>query len=242
MKNPNIEFNQGDNRKQEFLVTALKLFHEKGYEKTTIKDIIAEMEVSKGAFYHYFESKEDVIVTLAKVYADKAINIITNIANRTDLSAIEKINQIFQSVNAYKGSSEATRFQLKDAFYGEENLKLEKKIFDAFKEPSIDLFQQIIDEGVQEGSIEEPVCSRELAEFLLYTIKGLNTSIDTLVYHMKDEDNNYGYKEFIASLDKKLRTYEAVFTKVLNLQEGSIKLRESYLNRFDWENEPPGTI
>ena len=41
-------------RKKDFLDTALKLFNEKGYEKTTFDDIIKAMGVSKGAFYNYF--------------------------------------------------------------------------------------------------------------------------------------------------------------------------------------------
>ncbi|ACB84340.1 TetR/AcrR family transcriptional regulator [Natranaerobius thermophilus] len=232
MISSNNEFNNSDNRKQEFLMTALELFYEKGYEKTTIKDIINKMDVSKGAFYHYFESKEDVITSLAKEYADRALSIIKRINSRNDLSAVNKINRIFQSINEYKGSSEEKRHKLKDAFYGEENLKLEKKIFNSFKEETIDLFQEIIEEGIAEGSIEEPVCSRELAEFMLYTIKSLNSSIDELVHYMNDEDNDFGYEEFTKRLDNKLRFYEEAFSRVFNLQNDTIKLRESYLNRF----------
>ncbi len=232
MISSNNKINNSDNRKQEFLMTALELFHEKGYEKTTIKDIINNMGVSKGAFYHYFESKEEVITSLAKEYSNRALRIIKKITNRDDLSAIDKLNRIFQSINEYKGSSEETRYKLKDAFYGEENLKLEKKIFNSFKEESIDLFQELIEEGIAEGTIEGLVCSRELAEFMLNTIKSLNSAIDELVYYMDHENSDFGYEEFTRKLDKKLRFYEEAFTKVFNLKNESIELRESYLNRF----------
>jgi len=50
----------GDIRKQELLDAALQLFYEKGYEKTSVNDIIEKVGVSKGAFYYYFKSKEEV--------------------------------------------------------------------------------------------------------------------------------------------------------------------------------------
>jgi len=52
---------QPEVRKQEYLDTALDLFVEKGYFKTTVQEIIDTMGASKGAFYHYFKSKEDII-------------------------------------------------------------------------------------------------------------------------------------------------------------------------------------
>ena len=54
-------------------MVALELFYKKGYENTTIKDIIEEIGVSKGAFYHYFESKEDVIVAIAKEFHEPGL-------------------------------------------------------------------------------------------------------------------------------------------------------------------------
>ena len=44
------------------LDAALKLFMEKGYEQTTIQDIVNELgDLSKGAVYHHFKSKEDIV-------------------------------------------------------------------------------------------------------------------------------------------------------------------------------------
>ena len=45
-------------RKQEILETAMKLFAEKGYEKTSISDIAKEIGVAQGLCYRYFPSKD----------------------------------------------------------------------------------------------------------------------------------------------------------------------------------------
>lgn len=50
-----------DARRKDILATAEKLFHEKGYAKTTINDILKKQNIAKGTFYYYFKSKDEVV-------------------------------------------------------------------------------------------------------------------------------------------------------------------------------------
>ena len=61
-----------DVRKQEFLDAAQKLFYEQGYDQTSVNTIIDAVGVSKGTFYHYFKSKEDLLDALAERVAMQA--------------------------------------------------------------------------------------------------------------------------------------------------------------------------
>lgn len=47
---------------------SLKLFQEKGYEATTIQDIVDALGMSKGAIYHHFKSKADIMDLLSERY------------------------------------------------------------------------------------------------------------------------------------------------------------------------------
>ena len=51
---------KGEEKRQELLNAAEKLFCAKGYEGTSVQDILNVAEMSKGGFYHHFASKEDV--------------------------------------------------------------------------------------------------------------------------------------------------------------------------------------
>ena len=57
-------------RKQEILETAMKLFAEKGYEKTSISDIAKEIGVAQGLCYRYFPSKDILFQTAVNEYAN----------------------------------------------------------------------------------------------------------------------------------------------------------------------------
>ncbi|WMJ88173.1 TetR/AcrR family transcriptional regulator [Anaerocolumna sp. MB42-C2] len=55
------------NTKDKIVNAAWELFHEKGYENTTVEDIIAAAKTSKGTFYYYFDRKETLLDTLSTI-------------------------------------------------------------------------------------------------------------------------------------------------------------------------------
>ena len=48
---------KGEQRKQELLKLAYRMFIEKGYENTSIDEIVAKAGIAKGTYYYYFASK-----------------------------------------------------------------------------------------------------------------------------------------------------------------------------------------
>ncbi len=53
--------------REKIINTAWKLFYEEGFGETTINDIIREADISKGTFYYYFRSKDDLLGTLSEI-------------------------------------------------------------------------------------------------------------------------------------------------------------------------------
>ncbi len=220
------------NRKNEFLMAALELFYKKGYENTTIKDIIEELGVSKGAFYHYFESKEDVIVAIAKEFKDNSVKIIKEIFSRSDLSAVDKMNKVFESINEYKAREGEMRTRLRAAIESEGNLKLQRKIYNFTKQDVVFLYKELIDAGVEEGVFGDPGNSWELADFFINTIFSLHTSVHDLEKELYDDEKEGAYQEFLRKLDEKVLFYEKALERIFQLQKGAFNLRTPYVNRF----------
>ena len=50
--------------KQEILKTASRLFLERGFENVSIEDVVTEVNLTRGAFYHYFKSREDLFINV----------------------------------------------------------------------------------------------------------------------------------------------------------------------------------
>ena len=84
-----------EERRNEIIETAGKLFEEKGYEQTQVQDIVNEIGVAKGLFYYYFKSKDEVMEELADRYADAIIDDVNKLIDK-DITTFDKINRIFQ--------------------------------------------------------------------------------------------------------------------------------------------------
>lgn len=69
-----------DERRNEILDTAEKLFYTKGYTKTTINDMLQEIGIAKGTFYYYFKSKEEVMHAMIERIVDLDLEVAQTIA------------------------------------------------------------------------------------------------------------------------------------------------------------------
>lgn len=87
--------------REQILDVSARLFIEKGYEKTSIQDIINELQMSKGAVYHHFKSKEEILHgVLDRKFLRVSSEINRIILSKKDLTALEKLRMVFMySIN-----------------------------------------------------------------------------------------------------------------------------------------------
>lgn len=69
----------GPHTKSRIISAAWRLFYEKGYESTTVEDIVALSETSKGSFYHYFDGKDALLGTLSTLFDEKYEELMPNL-------------------------------------------------------------------------------------------------------------------------------------------------------------------
>src|SRR5688572_17115475 len=82
-------------RSAELLDCAQRLFFERGYDGTTVNDIIREAGVSKGAFYHYFVSKEALLEALSVRMTRDFIDDLQLVLDDRSLDAVARLNAVF---------------------------------------------------------------------------------------------------------------------------------------------------
>ena len=84
-----------DVRTNEIIGCAERLFFEQGYENTTVNDVIREANVSKGAFYHYFVSKEALLEAVAARMARQSLKELQTVFEDPSLDAVGQLNALF---------------------------------------------------------------------------------------------------------------------------------------------------
>lgn len=88
-------------RKQEILDAAARLFAEKGYDETAVRDIVAAVGVAQGLFYYYFRSKEEVFFALAQQQAEWLIGEIADIISKEDASPLLRTREAIEAISSF---------------------------------------------------------------------------------------------------------------------------------------------
>ncbi|MDF2592775.1 MAG: hypothetical protein K0S75_2241 [Clostridia bacterium] len=176
-------------KKMELVEIAEKLFLEKGYEETSIEDILKASGLSKGGFYHYFESKEEVLAESINEFAESLLRELEPIIDDQELNALEKLKQFMQKKLAFQKPKKELIAYL---------CMLMKSDFTFYKysvaitQKYVDPFARIIEQGAREGvfEVEFPL---ETADILLRAVTSVPQSIFYKEY-MEDKTKSLSYK------------------------------------------------
>ena len=82
---------------QLILDTASALFFQKGYDKTTLQDIIDATKLSKGAIYHHFASKEAILIAVVDRIGEFNSAVLAEIRDKKGLTGAEKLRELFRT-------------------------------------------------------------------------------------------------------------------------------------------------
>ncbi len=215
-----------DVRKQEFLDTAQQLFFERGYEQTSVNTIIEQVGVSKGTFYHYFKSKEELLDALAELVARQVLERLHSIVKDVHLNALEKINRYFAGSQGHEEESEEIAKTVLRVMYKDENILLRHKARVRSMELVVPELGKIIAQGVEEGIFDVP-CSERTAEMILMLGGEMKDIYARLFLELDEKPEN-------VSLAKQLiDQYEDAIARMLAAPEGSIRFHEQ-LNLKDF--------
>ena len=149
---------------------SMQLFLEKGYEHTSIQDIVNNLGgLSKGAIYHHFKSKEDILDgVMDKLYQnnENELEHIKQLEKNKSMNGLEKLQSLFTS--ALENPRQDDMFQLAPDFLKNPQM-LVMQLEGIFKDSAPHYVQPIIEEGIADGSIQTEY-PKELAEVILLLI------------------------------------------------------------------------
>lgn len=83
--------------RQKLIDVALELFRARGYQGTSVQMIAQRSQLTKGAFYHHFESKDDLLRQIHYVYASRVVETVREIS-LADLGPVEKLREVIRGV------------------------------------------------------------------------------------------------------------------------------------------------
>src|SRR5438874_4987898 len=95
-------------RRNAILDVAQRLVVTRGYEQMSIQDVLDDLQISKGAFYHYFGSKQALLEALVEHLLDEGEQLLIDITHDPTLSALEKLQHFFVQLAQWKTTQKET--------------------------------------------------------------------------------------------------------------------------------------
>jgi len=138
-------------RRKEILDVARQLVYTKGYEGMSIQDILDALKISKGAFYHYFDSKQALMDGLIDGMLDDAEQVLRPIVEAKDLSAVEKLRLYFNTAGRWKVAQKAFMLNLFRVWHADANALMRQKQEAAAMQRIAPMLSVIIRQGMDEG-------------------------------------------------------------------------------------------
>ncbi len=156
-----------DERRKELVDTALGMFLDRGYEQTTVSDIVKELGLAQGTFYYHFKSKTELLDAVVDSIASGLAGQVRQVVE-SDADPGVRVRQVIQSLFA----TVAANHQLVAFFSKDGNERLHDRVKQAITRHITPLLQQLMEDGLAQGRFDVPY-PQEAAEVIMGTVSHL---------------------------------------------------------------------
>lgn len=188
---------KGEKRKQELLKIAYRLIISKGYEETSIDEIIAEAQIAKGTFYYHFKSKEEMLEALINMMITEQTERAKQVLS-APLPIPQKTVAVITSLRP--NSDEAT---IQDALNRKDNIAMHEKINRRIIDEAVPILSEVVAEGIAQGildcdNINERVrmiliISSDMFNHASFTSADIDVFIDTVEKILGAKKDTFGF-------------------------------------------------
>ncbi|HLI06904.1 MAG TPA: TetR/AcrR family transcriptional regulator [Ktedonobacteraceae bacterium] len=153
----------------------------KGYEQMTTQDILEALQISRGAFYHYFESKQALLMALVERIGEQAEQLVLPIVSDRQMPARDKLLRFFAVLDQYKQENKDLVFAFMRVWYADDNALFRQKLYLARVKRLAPRLSQIIEEGVAEG-VFNTAYPAQAARIILSLLEDLGYAIVEILF------------------------------------------------------------
>jgi AcrR family transcriptional regulator len=160
-------------RREAFMDAAEHLFRRKGYEDTSVQDVLDAVGTSRGAFYHYFGSKAELLEAVVDRMVTLVAGLMTPIVDDPDLDAPTKLRTVFRSVMGWKLDRPDLMHAMLEAWVSDENALMREHYRRRASAVLVPLLARIVEQGNREGTFQAtaPEATARAMVFVLFGLQ-----------------------------------------------------------------------
>lgn len=213
-------------RRDEFLDAAQMLIQTTGYDEMSIQDILDRAEASRGAFYHYFDSKAALLEALVERLTVAGTATILPVVDDPALGALEKFTRVFDGIARWKAERKELMLALLRVWYSDENALVRDKLRQQMLAVLTPVVGAIIEQGRGEGIFTAP-SSVDTAQVILTLLYGAGDTASRLFFARQAREISFD------DVRKRLDAYSFAVAQILGIPGGSLQIVDEHTLR-EW--------
>ena len=212
-------------RRDAFLDVAQRLVQAKGYEAMSIQDVLDELEASKGAFYHYFDSKQALLEAVVERFADVAIADLAPLLDDPNVPALRKLATFFAGIARRKAEQKDLVLAIIEIWNSDGNAIVREKLRRLTVSRMVPLLSAVIEQGIDEGVFHVASPDETATVFI------------SLMLGFQELANDYfigrqaGTITF-AVVQRSVASFTEAFERILGIPKGSLTLTDESTLHF----------
>lgn len=209
--------------RDDFIEAAQRLIVCKGYEPMSIEDLIREVGVSKGAFYHYFSSKSALLEAVVARMADGAAANLAALLEVSGLTATQRLQQFFSSTMAWKTQRLELMLGLLRVWHSDDNAIVREKVRRSSVQRITPLLAQVLREGNETSEFATPNPDEAAAVAVSLVLAMADTLGEQIMTYRRGDDVD------AEGVLRTARAYSTGLERVLGAKQGSLTIVDETL-------------
>jgi len=212
-------------RRDAFLDVAQRLVQAKGYEAMSIQDVLDELEASKGAFYHYFDSKQALLEAVVERFADVAIAELAPVLSDPKLPALRKLERFFAGIARRKAEQKELMLAIIEIWNSDGNAIVREKLRRLTVSRMVPLLSAVIKQGTDEG-VFRVASPDETATVFVSLMLGFQELAND--YFIARQAGTITF----AVVQRSVASFTEAFERILGIPKGSLTLTDQSTLHF----------
>lgn len=206
-------------RRDAFVDAAQRLMLAQGYESLSIQDVIDEVGASKGAFYHYFGSKSDLLEAIVERMADGVEGAWAEVLDRPGLTAAERLEGLFKAAAQYKSARKDLALALLEAWLSDRNTILRERLRELVARRMTPALERILQQGLDDGEFTATDADAT-ARVVVALVQGTQDVASQLFVARQAKEIEY------AEVERAFAAFTQGMERILGVKPGSLSLTD----------------
>ena len=170
---------EADERKNEILDAAEKLFGAKGFDHTSTNDILNEIGIARGTLYYHFKSKEDILDAMIERITRQLIAKATDIVQKKEIPVLQRLTMTIMALNV----NNELGLEVMQQVHKPQNALMHQKMQETLLSGVNPLITGLIEEGIQQDIFRTDYPAEAVEMTMLYS----STAFDSMTVYTEEE-------------------------------------------------------